>query len=485
MLNIILLIYITIHVIIKFSDGFSASANSSPRIKKVDASPPRELLRCRAYKRCRKRLQETLIQQGCNSRRGWVRSFERWQLVGKLLEDLDGNDDVNNELSTLKLDPMIPTKQCPLSQEILIQDLTALEGMDASKASIVAKDLAEYSRKMAEGVSKLKDEVLNAPGVGLVQKEIQENKIRKWNSKISNTENAKSDTNTKNKTKKVKESEKKISIKELPIVLLHMGEHTDQKLSITQTAFDNLYKKWRSNNPRIPTRKFLNEVFCLLIRYTALEAWGYQAALTPEVFTCLNTHFDVNTECFASALNHHYPYYYSMFPDLERNFGSGGSFFDSTSFNPDEGSFEANPPFVQVFMLEMLFKMHRLLSKASGPLSFAIIVPVWKEEESWVALNSSPYLSHEPIVIEAEDHAYADGSGYRRSDWDGRARPAPFPSGVFFLQNEQGKEKWPVTQVKVDALRKSFMAANPDENLVKRIKSSGLYTPKKYRGNKD
>ena len=100
-------------------------------------------------------------------------------------------------------------------------------------------------------------------------------------------------------------------------------------------------------------------------------------------------------------------------------------------------------------------------------------------------MNSSPYLEHDPVIIEAENHAYVDGSGYRRSDWDGRARPAPFPSGVFFLQNDKGKEKWPVTREKIDALRESFKAANPDENLVKRIKATGLYTPKRYRSKRD
>ena len=422
---------------------------------RVKSNPPVELLRCRAWKKCRTRLKTSLSQVGCDSRRGWIRVFERWQLICKLSEDLDSSEIPKDH----QLDPLIPTLDTKLSHSILIAELTALDGMDSKRANSVADGLIEYAKNMASGVTKLEDQVsVDAPGVGTVSIKSKDEKLRKWNSESHSI--TETDMNT---------------------IEMYMGT-TQQVFPLTRDAFGKLSKAWQSNNHHtIPKQEFLNDLFCLLVRYHALEGWGNQAAITPGVFTCLSNTFGVNTECFASALNHVLPNYHSMFPDLEIGFGSSGSFFNIESFNPDEGSFEANPPFVQILMLEMLFKMHRLLQKATGPMSFAVIVPAWTDEESWMSLCASPYLTHEPIVIQASDHSYADGSGYRRADWDGRARPAPFNTAVFFLQNEKGKEKWPLNESTEASLRQAFKSAVPDENLVKRQVKEGLYVPKKKR----
>ena len=53
---------------------------------------------------------------------------------------------------------------------------------------------------------------------------------------------------------------------------------------------------------------------------------------------------------FASPFNHFLIPYCSAFPDTDACFGSCGSFFD---FFPTEGSFMANPPFVEECMARM------------------------------------------------------------------------------------------------------------------------------------
>lgn len=41
---------------------------------------------------------------------------------------------------------------------------------------------------------------------------------------------------------------------------------------------------------------------------------------------------------------------------------------------------QANPPFVEEVMERMVDHMHHLLERATGPMSFAVIVPGWNDE---------------------------------------------------------------------------------------------------------
>ena len=81
-------------------------------------------------------------------------------------------------------------------------------------------------------------------------------------------------------------------------------------------------------------------VLSVLLRYAALGAHGYQAALCADGFETLRSALGCTFECFASPLNCRYPSYCSAFADTDRFFGSLGSFF---AFHPTEGSFEAQP----------------------------------------------------------------------------------------------------------------------------------------------
>ena len=81
-------------------------------------------------------------------------------------------------------------------------------------------------------------------------------------------------------------------------------------------------------------------VLCVLFRYAALGAHGYQAALCADGFETLREALGCTFECFASPLNCRYPTYCSAFADTDRYFGSLGSFF---AFHPTEGSFEVHP----------------------------------------------------------------------------------------------------------------------------------------------
>ena len=95
----------------------------------------------------------------------------------------------------------------------------------------------------------------------------------------------------------------------------------------------------------------------------------------------------VDMECFASPLNCYYPRFCSAFSDTDTPFGSLGSFFE---FRPDEGSYEANPPFVPEVIEAMAMHMESLLDSTTKPLNFVIIVPCWKAA---ICSQSHPLLT--------------------------------------------------------------------------------------------
>lgn len=61
-----------------------------------------------------------------------------------------------------------------------------------------------------------------------------------------------------------------------------------------------------------------------------------------------------------------------------------------------QGSFEANPPFVEEVMERMVDHMHHLLERAIGPMSFAVIVPGWDDTESYRKMMRSVFTRPEP-----------------------------------------------------------------------------------------
>jgi phosphorylated CTD-interacting factor 1 len=128
----------------------------------------------------------------------------------------------------------------------------------------------------------------------------------------------------------------------------------------------------------------------------------------------LNARLGVHAECFASPLNCRFATHCSAFADTDRPFGSLGSFF---KFTPDEGSFEANPPFEEIVMARCATHIDALLSPTHTrkALSFVVVVPVWKESAAWRSLSSSPH-NRGVVIIAAADHGFCDGAAHQRRD---------------------------------------------------------------------
>mmetsp|Transcript_17149 Transcript_17149/g.37509 ORF Transcript_17149/g.37509 Transcript_17149/m.37509 type:complete len:606 (+) Transcript_17149:219-2036(+) len=211
---------------------------------------------------------------------------------------------------------------------------------------------------------------------------------------------------------------------------------------------------------------FQKSLYCCLARYEGLKGAGYQCAVPGVAFdAAVKMGLGTTIECFASPLNCRYERFCSAFPDIEMRFGSLGSFFDDKAFDPWEGSFEANPPFVPETMIAMGTKLDRLLSdKSRGPLSFLVVVPNWGAGIDFVKnLESSAYI-RASSCIKASDHAFCDGAQHtkplftknRKQAADPDLRPSSWDTAVILLQNNSGASKWSVDDKK---LEESFCTA--------------------------
>lgn len=202
------------------------------------------------------------------------------------------------------------------------------------------------------------------------------------------------------------------------------------------------------------THDFLRHLYCCLARYETIKGAGYQCAMPPVAFDAAHNELrlGMTVECFASPFNCRYRNYCSAFPDLERKFGSLGSFFDDDSFFPTSGSFEANPPFVPEIMWAMNDKLQRLLeSPKAKTLSFLVIVPVWGNSGIGYVeqLETSDYCVAKSRVL-AADHSFCDGAQHKALKQE--LRPSSWDTAVILLQNDAGKLEWPVSQEKLDTV---------------------------------
>jgi len=187
----------------------------------------------------------------------------------------------------------------------------------------------------------------------------------------------------------------------------------------------------------------------LLMRYQSVtgdsKGTTLQAALPGTVFDVLERDFDVRFECFASPLNCHRLTpggYCSAFPDTDVPFGSRGSFFD---FEPEEGSFQANPPFTEEMIDAMADHIDGLLAGSSLPLSFAVFVPDWRDARGLVKMLRSP-SNRGTFLLEAKKHVYVDGAQHALSKETSFA--AVHATRVILLQNDAGSQQWPLTPEK-------------------------------------
>lgn len=203
---------------------------------------------------------------------------------------------------------------------------------------------------------------------------------------------------------------------------------------------------------------FDKAVAAMLLRYDAI--WGplFQVSLPPDVFRVLKKQFGVFLECFASPMNSFFPRYCSAFPDTDCCFGSLGSFF---GFVPQDGSFEAFPPQTPQLITATLHHIEDILVQSSKALSFILVVhcrPSSDLESCDKSITGSNFFAGK-LTVRAREHSLCEGFQHRKTHL---LHLALLDTTLYFLQNEAGKTRWPLTPENERKLRNVFAGRSED-----------------------
>jgi hypothetical protein len=154
---------------------------------------------------------------------------------------------------------------------------------------------------------------------------------------------------------------------------------------ISENVYDRLFYLYKY----VP-KFFDTYVWCILFRYQLLGSNNHQLAIQPKIFELLKKDYNLNFECFASSINAISNSYCSIYPDLEKHFGSSGNFFNYEFKN---GVYEVNPPYEKTVIEKTIQKIIRALDKENNILTFFITLPICdKEGREQIKLYSDNYL---------------------------------------------------------------------------------------------
>jgi hypothetical protein len=118
-------------------------------------------------------------------------------------------------------------------------------------------------------------------------------------------------------------------------------------------------------------------LWSIIFRYQLLGSNNHQLAVLPNIMNNMNKDYNLNFECFASAINSTFKNYCSIYWDLERHFGSVGSFFNII---PLKGTFGFNPPYQKDIINLGINKIFNFLKDSNNELTFIITIPIWDTE---------------------------------------------------------------------------------------------------------
>jgi hypothetical protein len=171
-----------------------------------------------------------------------------------------------------------------------------------------------------------------------------------------------------------------------------------------------------------PINKLDEYIWIILFRYQLLGSNNNQLGVLPKILNKMTEDLDLDFECFASAINSTSPYYCSIYYDVEKFFGSKGSFFNMI---PLKGTYSFNPPYQTDVITNGINKLLKHLEFAENRnyiLNFIITIPIWdiegkctmselsEEEESSIKDNNIDYGEFEIMNIIKKNKYF---KGYR------------------------------------------------------------------------
>ena len=158
-----------------------------------------------------------------------------------------------------------------------------------------------------------------------------------------------------------------------------------------------IYEKLK-NNYNGPQGKMDEYIWIIIYRYQLLGSNNNQLGVLPNVLKKMQNDFGLNFECFASSINSTFNEYCSLYYDVEKYFGSKGSFFN---LQPLKGAYGFNPPYQKSVMEDGIKKLFIHLEKATkleNDLTFIITIPIWDDIGKKMMKYIYPENSNTPVI---------------------------------------------------------------------------------------
>lgn len=121
-------------------------------------------------------------------------------------------------------------------------------------------------------------------------------------------------------------------------------------------------------------------IWIIIFRYQLLGSNNHQLGILPNIINSMCEDYNLQFECFASAINSSLKNYCSIYHDLEKYFGSQGNFFN---INIKEGTYSFNPPYQKDIMDRGIYRLLHFLKAAKEEnkiLTFIMTIPIWDKE---------------------------------------------------------------------------------------------------------
>jgi hypothetical protein len=138
-------------------------------------------------------------------------------------------------------------------------------------------------------------------------------------------------------------------------------ESKTYQTSIHSKVYDKLKMKLKMFGNGLEEELYDDYIFCLLFRYSYMDADNQQLAIIYIIKNMFKS-YGVNFELFGSGINTICDNYCSLFYDIEKYFGSNGSFFD---IQIDSGIYWCNPPYDETIMTNVGIKLTSILKTNS------------------------------------------------------------------------------------------------------------------------
>jgi len=232
------------------------------------------------------------------------------------------------------------TKSLMNNKNILISELTFYQVLDTKQIDMIMNIIIKYNRKY---------------------RIIIKNKINNY--PIPNSINIKVRTSNKN------------------IILNILDIEYKNEFTISKIHYDHLKNMYNKSDSD------LNLWICiLLLRYR------YYGKTKEGMCLCVNILYDFlkeenitdNTlEVFAGSLNSNLKNYCSLFYDIEKYFGSKGSFFTLNLSKCEYKIFVANPPYMAEIIKKTFERIYEVLESCAD-ITVVITVPDWRSQKEYI-----------------------------------------------------------------------------------------------------